>query len=307
MLPAMAGNMIYRTLGSTGLEVSVIGVGTWQFGGEWGQSFTQDEVNAIFDAAREDGLNLIDTAECYGDHLSEEFIGRAIKHDREKWVLASKFGHHFHDLFTRTEEWKPDHILAQLDASLEALQTDYLDLWQFHSGSDEAFATDGMWEAAQAAVKAGKVRHLGISIGANTNAFQTGQAKTVGAEAIQVVYNRLDRKPEAEVLPICQRDDLGVLARVPLASGFLSGKYKPGDTFPENDVRERWMKQRREETLAEVARIREEEVPAGADMAAWALAWCLRDPVVTTVIPGCKSAQQVHSNASAVGLLDTFA
>src|SRR6185437_16813549 len=87
--------MKYRTLGSTGLKTSVIGIGTWQFGGEWGKEFTANEASKILDKCREVGINLIDTAECYGDHTSERLIGQAIKHDREKWIVATKFGHHF--------------------------------------------------------------------------------------------------------------------------------------------------------------------------------------------------------------------
>jgi aryl-alcohol dehydrogenase-like predicted oxidoreductase len=114
----------------------------------------------------------------------------------------------------------------------------------------------------------------------------------------------LDRAPEEEVFPACQELDLGVLARVPLASGFLSGKYKPGDTFDNpNDVRSLRDAEKTKATLQEVKKIQKEEVPEGVDMASWSLAWCLRHPAVTTVIPGCKNPEQVSSNANAVNLL----
>src|SRR5262245_3138892 len=97
--------MRYRVLGSTGLRVSVIGVGTWQFGGEWGHIFSQDEVDAILDQACELGINLIDTAECYGDHLSERLIGDYLRRrDRSKWIIATKFGHRFHTFMNRTDD-----------------------------------------------------------------------------------------------------------------------------------------------------------------------------------------------------------
>lgn len=294
--------MKQRILGSTGLKASVIGVGTWQFGGEWGLDYTQPQVDAIFDAARETGINLIDTAECYGDHLSEKFVGEAIRRDRDNWILATKFGHHFHDLFDRTTDWSPEDVVRQLDASLEALQTDYVDLYQFHSGPDEAFETEGLWEALAREKAKGKIRHLGVSIG-GPNSYQTGKASAVGAETIQVVYNRLETKPEEEVLPLCEKHRLGVLARVPLASGYLSGKYKPGDEFPKNDVRSHWGGNR-DEKIAQALEIRDREVPDDVNMAQWALAWCLRNAVVTTVIPGCKNPEQVRSNAAAADLLD---
>ncbi len=292
--------MKYRRLGKTDLKVSVVGVGTWQFGGEWGKSFDQREVDQILDRARENGINLIDTAECYGDHLSESLIGRYIKGaGRGDWVIATKFGHRFHRNFRRTQQWTPGEVAEQLDQSLKALGTDYVDLYQFHSGSDDVFNNDELWTWLDKQVQAGKIRHLGISIGSNDNLHQTDAAAEVNAQAIQVVYNRLDRKPEERVFPSCARQDLGVLARVPLASGYLSGKYKPGAQFEANDVRANHDKEKAAELLREAERIKRDEVPAGMDMAQWALAWCLKHPAVTCVIPGCKNTAQVDSNAAA--------
>jgi aryl-alcohol dehydrogenase-like predicted oxidoreductase len=295
--------MQYRRLGKTGIVVSVIGIGTWQFGGEWGKQFEQGEADRMFDRARELGMNFIDTAECYGDHVSERLVGAAIKRDREKWIVATKFGHHFHGYMDRTTVYDPDDVHGQLDASLRALQTDYVDLYQFHSGNNNMFQTPGLWEMLAERVKAGKVRHLGISVSPNDNVFQVDRATKVGAEAIQVVYNRLDRKPEQGLLQSCQRQDLGVLARVPLASGLLSGKYKPGTRFKEGDVRSTHDQNRTEERLKEVQQIAAKEVPEGVDMAQWALAWCLNHDAVACVIPGCKNVGQVESNAAAAALV----
>ncbi|MHA7965222.1 aldo/keto reductase [Paenibacillus sp. CAU 1782] len=296
--------MKYRVLGSTGLNVSVIGLGTWQFGGEWGQNYTQGEVDAILDKGQELGINLIDTAECYGDHLSESLIGDYVsRRKREDWVIATKFGHQFHDLFSRTDVFDPELVIAQLDSSLKALKVEYIDLYQFHSGPDSAFDNDGLWTLLDKQVQAGKIRHLGISIGKNGNIHQTAASSRVGAEVIQAVYNRLDRKSEAEVFPSCQAQNLGVLARVPLASGYLSGKYKPGAVFEGNDVRHRHNAEDTRSKLEEVEAIAREEVPAGVDMAGWALAWCLKHPAVTAVIPGCKNPDQVIGNAKAAELV----
>lgn len=297
--------MKYRRLGRTELQVSVVGVGTWQFGGEWGQQFTQKEVDAILDRAAELGINLIDTAECYGDHLSESFIGSYLsRRSREDWIVATKFGHHFHERFTRTDDFSAEDVVRQLDASLQALRTDYIDLYQFHSGPDAAFDNDALWTVLDKQIQAGKIRHLGTSIGSNRNSHQTDASTAVGSKAIQVVYNRLDRAPEEEVFPSCERQDLGVLARVPLASGYLSGKYKPGAVFGATDVRARHDRESTLQKLEEVERIKREELPQGVDMAAWALAWCLKHPAVTSVIPGCKTPEQVSANASAIALTE---
>ncbi len=296
--------MKYRRLGKTDLKVSVVGVGTWQFGGEWGRPFTPLEADQILGRAKELGINLIDTAECYGDHTSETLIGQAIEKDRESWIVATKFGHKFHGNFERIQLWSAREVLEQLEASLKALRTDHVDLYQFHSGSDEAFDQDELWQMLNEQVTAGKIRHLGISISNQSeNLYQVEQAGKVGASAIQVVYNRLEQIPEQRVFPSCQEQDLGVLARVPLASGFLSGKYKPGQTFTnKDDVRSRHDAAEVQKKLELVQEIQQTEVPEGVDMVSWALAWCLQHPAVTCVIPGCKSVAQVEANARAADL-----
>lgn len=295
--------MRYRRLGSTGLTVSVVGLGTWQLGGEWGKEFTQREVEAMVDRCREVGINLIDTAECYGDHTSEALVGAAIAKDRDRWVVATKFGHRYHGLHERTDHWSPDEVVAQLDESLRALRTDYVDVYQFHSGPDAAFDTDGLWETLQRQVDAGKIHHLGVSVGSNVNTYQTDRCTEVGAKVVQVVYSRLDPEPETAVLPSCQRQDVGVLAREALAGGLLSGRYAPGARFTDPaDTRSRRPVDDLDRRLELAAHVQREEVPEGTPMAAWALAWVLQHPAVTAVIPGCKSVEQVVANAAAADL-----
>ena len=296
--------MKYRRLGKTDIRVSVIGIGTWQLGGEWGKMFEQTAVDAMLEKAAELGVNLIDTAECYGDHLSEKLVGQAIKGQREKWIVATKFGHRFKPNFERDNLFEPAQVQEQLEQSLRSLKTDYIDLYQFHSGTDEMFNIPGLWEMLQKQVKAGKVRHLGISISRKQGSiYQVDSASEVGAEAIQVVYNRIERKPEEKIFGSCIRQNLGVLARVPLASGFLSGKYSKDAKFAGGDVRSAWQDDEMNELVGEVARVKS-EVPQGTPMAQWALAWCLRHPAVTCVIPGCKTVEQVESNAMAADLPD---
>jgi aryl-alcohol dehydrogenase-like predicted oxidoreductase len=152
--------------------------------------------------------------------------------------------------------------------------------------------------------RAGKIRHLGISILGKGSEPQAREAKRLGVEVLQVIYNRLDRRPEELYFPHARRQNLGILARVPLASGFLSGKYQPGAAFPANDWRSTFEAEKMGKDLAEVERIHQTEVPAGIAMAQWALAWCLKNPAVSAVIPGCKDPAQVASNAAAAELAD---
>jgi len=294
--------MKYRTLGKTGLRVSVIGIGTWQLGGEWGKEFTQDEVNAMFDKGRELGLNLIDTAECYGDHTSERLIGGAIARHREKWVVATKFGHKFHGHMKRTDGRSPKDAVEQVEASLTALRTDYIDLLQYHSIADKEFDDVELQQTLIKLKQQGKIRHIGNSIRGPADDHQTKRSEAAQVEALQVIYNRIDRRPEQRDFPYALEHNLGILARVPLASGYLSGKYKPGARFAGDDTRASQDPAEIDRKLREVEQIAKTEVPPGVPMAQWALAWCLQHPAVSAVIPGCKSVEQVESNAKAAEL-----
>jgi aryl-alcohol dehydrogenase-like predicted oxidoreductase len=298
--------MYYRVLGSTGLKVSVIGVGTWQFGGEWGRNYSQADVDAILDAAEACGINLIDTAECYGDHLSESLIGDYLsRRDRSRWIIATKFGHHFKGFLDRDDLFSATDVLSQLEASLRALRTESIDLYQFHSGTDELFDDQSLWKTLSQQKALGRVRHLGVSILGKGSEHQAGQARRVGAEVLQVIYNRLDQRPEQLYFSHAERDKLGILARVPLASGLLSGKYSAETKFPSNEVRSTFDAAKLKSDLAQIEQIKSTEVPKGVSMAQWALAWGLKNRLVSAVIPGCKDPAQVRANADAAALLDT--
>jgi myo-inositol catabolism protein IolS len=244
---------------------------------------------------------------CYGDHASESFIGKYIQSERDDWIIATKFGHKFHGFQTRTRHWTPEEVLQQLEDSLRALKTDHIDIYQFHSPMDEELNTEGLWEILIRQLEAGRIRHLGVSLSRKTSPkskeYQITRASELNAEVIQLAYNRLDRMPEQTLLPLCRELDLGVLARVPLASGLLSGKYQPGTQFPANDVRSTRDQAQQEADLRQVEKIKAAEVPEGeVTMAAWALAWCLKHPAVACVIPGCKSPEHVRQNAEAADL-----
>jgi myo-inositol catabolism protein IolS len=289
-----------RRLGSTELQVSVVGVGTWALGGEWGRPYTQTEVDAILDRAAGLGVNLIDTAECYGDHLSEALIGDYLsRRDRGRWIVATKFGHRFHGFMNRTWHLSPSEVVTQLEESLRALRTETIDLYQYHSGSDEDFQQPELWAVLQEQKRLGKVRHLGVSISSKAGPLQARTAREVGAEVLQVVYNRLERRAEQDFFPYARNDDLGVLARVPLASGFLTGKYTGVGPFPADDVRSTFDAAKMQQWVHEVEAIRKTELPVGVPMAQWALAWCLKQPAVSAVIPGCKDVRQLEVNVAA--------
>jgi aryl-alcohol dehydrogenase-like predicted oxidoreductase len=299
--------MRYRRLRRTGPDVSGIGMGTWQFGGEWGKDSTEREVRALIDRARDLGVNLIDTAECYGDHLAESLVGRAIASGRDQWVVATKFGHRFHAERMRTtgwtpavrsDEWSPADVVRQLERSLRALGTDYIDVYQSHGGTDDQFVTPGLWEALQEQVRAGKIRHLGISLDPQDGA-RADSAHEVGASVIQVIYSRLNRVAEQGMFPAAGRRGIGVLAREPLANGLLSGKYRPGSRIGgPRDWRSARDPREVDAKLDTVVDIESSELPPGMPLAQWALAWSLRHPDVSAVIPGSKTLEHLESNVA---------
>lgn len=300
--------MQYRKLGRTGLKASVISMGTYQFGGTWSKTFSQEEVNHIIEAAFEEGINLIDTAECYGKHLAEKFVGRAIRGTRDKWIVATKFGHYRASPLENEQRWSAEEVKLQLEESLKTLETDYIDIYQFHSGSNEVFNNEELWSMLDKQKQAGKIRFLGVSLSRKKREwreYQTENAREVGADTIQIKYNRLVREAEEKVLPACRKNELGVLARVPLASGLLTGKYQQGHRFDSGDSRaKKYDGPLLDGMVAQVQKIKEEEVPGGVMLSQWALAWCLRHPAVSCVIPGCKSPEQVRQNARAASLVD---
>ena len=290
--------MQYRRLGKTELMPSAIGIGTWQLCGAWGQKYTQSEVNSLFARAKDLGINFFDTAECYGHHVSETLAGQAIKDQRENWIIATKFGHNHKNDLDGDSNYQPDQVLIQLEESLKALNTDYIDIYQLHSGTRQQFENDELWTMLDKQVQAGKVRFLGNSIGNPNMLFQVQKSQDYGISVIQTIYNAVKRKAEETVFPTAKQQDLGVIARVPLASGFLTGKYQPGHVFSDNDVRSNRPQEGRDNEIQlalDILKDKPENMPA----ATWANQWCLQNPQVSSVIPGIKNIEQLELNAAA--------
>ena len=286
----------------------MIAIGTHQFGGDWGINFSQDKVNSIMNVAHEEGINIVDTAPCYGpNHLSEKLIGKALGSNRERWIISTKFGQKY-DNQKRKEvsDFSLNHVKRQLDLSLKYLKTDYIDLYQFHSGTNLDFGNEDLWSFLHKQVDKGRIQSLGLSVAHNiideNDTFQLKGIKEFGLDFIQLVYNRLTRAAENTFIPFCKNNNIGVMSRVPLAKGFLSGKYSAGHNFLPSDHRSKFNKQFNDELLVKVERIKQTEVPKNLKMSQWALSWCLDNPTVSCVVPGCKNEKQVQLNARAVGV-----
>lgn len=297
--------MMYKTLGTTDLNISIIGLGTWQFSGEWGKQFTKGEVDQILKVAESIGINLIDTAECYGNHLSEKLIGSFLRRNknRNKWILATKFGHKYKGFLDVEDRWSPKDVKQQLENSLDALDTDYIDIYQFHSGNNSVFDNDELWMTLERERQAGKIRYLGVSISEelvlNGDLFQIYKAKEYGIDIIQVRYNWLYREAEETLIPECARLKLGILVRQPLAYGYLSGKYDIYSQFSKNDVRY-WLRKERLSREMNLIQKLKGDLGNNTNMAACSVMWCLKNENIDSVIVGCKSTEQIKEIISAL-------
>jgi len=299
--------MDYRTLGRTGLKVSEVGFGAWAIGGPaklgmreigWGQTNDSESLRAL-KAAFDAGINFFDTADAYGNGHSEELLGKAFSSERDKIIITSKGGNR-----TINGEWVKDFssqwIEKAVEGSLGRLRTDYIDVYLLHSPrSPEQFqqATQS-FDLLDKLKDAGKIRSWGISIlpvKDGLTMIETGRG-----EVIQVVYNILIREPERKLLPLATEHNIGIIARVPLASGFLTGKYTRDTHFPPDDHRSNslsreWI----EKAVAGIERLGFLTEDKDKTLAQAALQFVLSHPAVSVTIPGAKNPTQAVDNAGA--------
>jgi len=291
-----------------GREVGVVGLGAWQLGGDWG-SVSEDDALATLVAAVEAGVTFLDTADVYGDGRSERLIGRFLReHPAGGVTVATKMGR-------RVPQDPTNYTLANFrawtDRSRANLGMDVLDLVQLHCPPAPVYATDSVFDALDALVDEKRITAYGVSVEACDEALAA--IARPGVASVQIILNPLRHKPLEEVLPAAAEAGVGVIARVPLASGLLSGRYDEHTTFPADDHRtynrhgeafdvgETFSGVDFTTGLAAVRRIAG-VVPDEATMAQFALRWILDQPGVTAVIPGARNASQARANADAADL-----
>jgi aryl-alcohol dehydrogenase-like predicted oxidoreductase len=300
--------MNYRTLGRTGYRVSEISFGAWAIGGNWG-SVDDDESLKALHRAIDLGVNFIDTADVYGDGRSERLIAQALKERSEDVIVATKAGRRLDPHVANG--YNAENLTRFVERSLRNLETDCLDLVQLHCPPTEVYYRPEVFAALDDLVQAGKIRYYGVSVEKVEEALKAIEYPNV--QTVQIIFNMFRHRPADLFFREAKTREVGILARVPLASGLLSGKMRAETTFAADDHRnfnrhgeafdvgETFSGVDYERGLAAVDELRA-LVPENATMAQLALRWILMFDAVSCAIPGAKNIQQVEDNVHAAEL-----
>ncbi|WNV89871.1 aldo/keto reductase [Umezawaea sp. Da 62-37] len=297
-----------RSASRIGRPVGVVGLGCWQLGGDWGRVEEGDGI-ALLHAAADAGVTFFDTADVYGDGRSEELVGRFLRERDDSGVfVATKMGRRVEQV---PENYSRENFLAWNDRSRANLGVDTIDLVQLHCPPTPVYSTDEVFDSLDELVRAKRIAAYGVSVETVEEALLAIARPNV--VSVQIILNAFRLKPLERVLPAAAEAGVAIIARVPLASGLLSGRYTAATTFGDDDHRtynrngeafdqgETFSGVPFEVGLEAVERLRP-LVPAGATLAQFALRWIVDQPGVTVVIPGARNAEQVRGNVAAADL-----
>ncbi|RDV16905.1 aldo/keto reductase [Pontibacter diazotrophicus] len=301
--------MQYRTLGKTGFNVSEVSLGTWQVGGRWGEPFNEQNAENIINKAIDAGVNFIDTADVYSNGESEAAVAKVVKSRSEQVYIATKCGRQIQP--HTPEGYTPERLSAYVEESLRNMKRDTIDLIQLHCPPTEIYRRPEMFEAFERLKEQGKIRHLGVSVEMVEEALMAMQYPNV--TTVQIIYNMFRLKPGEEFFAKAKENNVGIIVRVPLASGLLTGKMSQQTSFGPEDHRnfnrngEAFDKGETFsgvdfdlglEAVEELKRL----FPGQEPLAAWAIRWVLMAEEVSTVIPGASRPEQIISNIKAAEL-----
>ena len=300
--------MQYRELGRTGWKVSSISFGTWAIGAEWGAVNDQESLAALH-RALDRGVNFFDTADVYGDGRSERLLAQLREERSEPFYIATKAGRRLNPHVAAG--YNRENLTAFVERSLRNLKTDALDLLQLHCPPTSVYYTPELFEVLDDLTKDGKLRYYGVSVAKVEEALKA--IEYPGVQSVQIIFNMFRQRPSELFFSEAERRRVGILARLPLSSGMLSGKLTAESSFADNDHRafnRQGESFDRGETFSGVdydiglraVEALRPHVPAGSTMAEMALRWILMFPAVTCAIPGAKRPEQVDENVRAADL-----
>ncbi len=304
----MTNNMQYRTLGKTNFKISEVSLGTWQVGGKWGDTFSHSNADEILNKAIDLGINFIDTADVYEAGESEKAVGRVVKNRSEKIFVATKCGRQINPHVNLG--YTPQVLRNYVEASLKNMGLETLDLIQLHCPPTEVYYRPEIFEEFEKLQAEGKIQHLGVSVEKVEEALKAIEYPNV--TTVQIIFNLFRHRPAELFFEQAQKRDIGVIVRVPLASGLLSGQYDTQTTFTEGDHR---YFNRNGEAFDKGETFSGVEYGVGLQAVAalkyafpntslvnLALRWVLQFPAVSCVIPGASKVRQAISNVEASGM-----
>lgn len=301
--------MNYRILGKTNFNISEISLGTWQVGGKWGETFSHENADKVLNTAIDHGVNFIDTADVYGDGESEKAVGRVVKAHSERIYVATKCGRRLNP--HTSEAYRPEVLRSFVEASLRNTGLETLDLIQLHCPPTEVYYRPEIFCLFERLKEEGKILNLGVSVEKVEEGLKAIEYPNV--TTVQVIFNMFRRRPSELFFPRAKEKNVGIIVRVPLASGLLTGKFSKSSTFGEEDHRhfnregaafdkgETFSGVDYETGLQAVEEL-QELFPGRENLAPIALRWVLMFEEVSCVIPGASREAQVVSNYSAENL-----
>jgi aryl-alcohol dehydrogenase-like predicted oxidoreductase len=299
--------MLYRDLGRTGIRVSAIGFGGWAIGGPaeasgtpfgWGRTSDEESLGAIR-RARDLGVTFFDTADSYGFGRSESLLGMVLSRTRQNAIIATKVGVVRASDRDLKKDFSKQHIFHAVDGSLKRLRTDYIDLYQVHNPAIDDLKREEIQEAMEMLQDAGKIRSWGVSITTPDEGIEI--IRHGWGHALQVLYNILNQSPATDLFPLAKEKGYGIIARVPLASGLLTGKFRGDTLFPADDIRQNFLTPRRlQEALFRVDEVKAIVGGTAHSLAEAALQFVLANDTVSTTIPGARNPRQVEMNIAAM-------
>ena len=303
--------MNYRKLGKTGFEISEISLGTWQVGGKWGDDFNHETADKILNAAVDSGINFIDTADVYGNGESEKAVGRFVKSRSERIYVATKCGRQLNP--HTSEAYQPAVLRKFVENSLKNMGLETLDLIQLHCPPTEVYYRPEIFELFDRLKDEGKILNLGISVEKVEEALKGIEYQNV--TSVQIIFNVFRQRPAELFFEQAQKKNVGIIVRVPLASGLLTGKFSNNSTFTEGDHRNfnrNGEKFDKGETFSgidyETGLKAVEELktvfPNDNNLASMALRWILQHEAVSTIIPGASKPEQVTANLESLNYPD---
>jgi aryl-alcohol dehydrogenase-like predicted oxidoreductase len=306
--------MQYRKLGKTNMNVSAISLGTWQVGGRWGDDFNDANADSILNKAVDDGINFIDTADVYSNGDSEKAVGRLVRSRKEKIYVATKCGRQLNP--HTAEAYQPTVLRKFVEASLTNMGLETIDLIQLHCPPTAVYYRPEIFELFDQLKQEGKIQHLGVSVEKVEEALKAIEYDNVAT--VQVIFNMFRQRPAELFFSEAKKKNIGIIVRVPLASGLLTGKFSSATKFTAGDHRtfnrsgeafdkgETFSGIDYETGLAAVEELKK-AFPGNDNLAAIALKWILQFDAISCIIPGASNPQQVESNISALDMADLSA